>query len=351
MMFPNYKKINYYVQRNGNTLAMFTNEYEAHFAATVEKIKHPYDKITISMSNLVEVMGSRFFEDSFWSARKRRIIRSDSSILVNDLVNQSLPENNPGINIYQYSVPIYLADMTTPRVKVSVVQNGTVLSGLELHKKLQEGVPISDNFVPANGFDKHIVIIDMGGISKGKMWEFWGFEKINGQYQVGWGGIIDNVFSSIGIVPEINGEKWGATATSLPLLGGLILKDELESGVIPHMLAFAIKNPSGQEPKYIYPALRTDGNTSGNTGTIPAGQIFQFPEDIAINQNWCPMIKMMVEAVRDYGMILRDRSGNTTFYAECPHSNINPYLPYLNGKPVWEVIREFPFDKLQAVEF
>ena len=115
-----------------------------------------------------------------------------------------------------------------------------------------------------------------------------------------------------------------------------------------------IKNPTQNVPTFISPALRTDGNVSTNTGLIPAGQIFQFPADVVIEQTWTPLTKMMVAAVRDYGMILRDRAGCTCFYIEdISHWGLGkePYKAYYGNKPLWDVIEQYPFNQLKAVSF
>lgn len=283
------------------------------------------------------------FNNSLWSKKRTEAVSAQSDAFVAELINQTKGPGKTWMNSYQYSTPIYWVDSNTPKVPVAIVQNGNTLSSLALHQELQKGVPIPVNALPAAGTDGTITFIDVDSL---KLYEFWQFAKVNGQWQANWGGIINNVQTD-GVMPIVNGEHWGATATSLPASAGMILLSELASGAIPHALAFAIPSP---KYAFVSPANRSDGD---GDKLIPEGTAFKFPADIVIDPSWCPMIKMMVTAVRDYGMILRDRSGCVNFYAEDPTQygfKTDPYLAYYNGLQLWDIILQFPWDKLKAIE-
>ena len=51
--------------------------------------------------------------------------------------------------------------------------------------------------------------------------------------------------------------NWGATASSLPVIGGTMLLDELEQGSFDH--ALAINLPAPRADVFAWPAQRTDG--------------------------------------------------------------------------------------------
>lgn len=336
------KKINYYVKKNGVTIKNIKEDRSAFMEATLTKLEYPNDKIELTMSNLYEVQNPPLFANSFWCEKKRRIELPHSSLLVNDIVSQTSPSTNPWINTVEYSTPVYYADMSTP--KVQVYHTGQSGSNFERDMK---SVPVHPSWEPATGTDGHITIIDLAAK---RLWEFWKFKREDGKCFASWGGMMPDIFNN-GVVPKVGEEMRGATATSFPMLGGTILMDELEASVIPHMLAFSLRHP---EWSFIPPALRTDGSVGEATGVIPAGQIFQFPEDIVIDQTWTPLTKMMVTAVRDYGMIQRDRSGCFAFYIEdISHRGLGaePYKAYYGGKALWDVIKQFPFNQLKAVGF
>ena len=83
-------------------------------------------------------------------------------------------------------------------------------------------------------------------------------------WQAGWGGAMQNVSSDLGAYgPEAwRGATtyWGASASSLPIAGGLITLEDLERGEINHALAIAV--PKVRAGVYASPAERTDGKST-----------------------------------------------------------------------------------------
>lgn len=266
------------------------------------------------------------FKNTFWTFKSK--IAANSSELVADLVAQTKLAGKTWFNTNQYSTPFYVVPALANKIPMSIIQKGKTLTTTALHKRLQLGVPVNESMKPAGGTDAHLTIFD------GKtLFEFWKYSWNKGKPMAQWGGVIEDVNLSNGVFQPVNKELWGSTATSLPVSAGMIMLDELKNGVIPHMLACALPVPA---PTFVSPALRTDGNTTTSTGKIPAGQIFKFPADIAIDPKWCAMIKMMVAAVRDHGMIVRDKSGCVNFYGEDQtqyNFPANPYAFYYGGKP------------------
>jgi len=352
-MHSSIKKINYYLKKNGVTVYTFTDDRKAFIEAALLKQRCPHDVIELAMSNLYEIMNPPFFSKSFWCEKKRREVIADSDAMVTDLVTQTAPGTNPWINTTSFSTPVYYADATTPKVQVYHVK---YVSGVPVRQtnsnfeKDMKSVPIHPSWVPAAGSDEHITIIDY---ASNKLWEFWKFKRINGKCEAGWGGMIPDLSNSNGVVPKVGGELRGATATSLPLIGGTILFDELESDVIPHELCFSLRRPKWD---FIAPALRTDGDKGEANGIIPAGQAFQLPEDFKIPLDCVPLERMIYRCLIDYGMRQRDRSGNFCFYIEDISQRGlggEPYKAFLGGKPVWEIMARITsrFNQLKAVSF
>jgi len=288
--------------------------------------------------------------DSFWNTTlaDNESLNPNSANLVTQLVAET-KVSQPWFNTSKYSTGVYTVDSTvTAKVPVSIIRNGVTLSFTALHTLTSKGVPIPEGAVPAAGTDGHITILDT---ATDTLYEFWQLKKVNGQWQASWGGAIVNYSTSNGIMPIVTNaaggrEYWGATATGLPMVGGTIMLDELAAGVIPHVLAMSIPLPKNT---YVYPATRTDGHTTG-ANNIPEGTIFRFPPDVVINPNWSPLIKMMVVAIRDYGVVVRDKAGCVTFYGEDPtqYGSTNPYTQYYGGKPLWDVMNQMPWTQLQA---
>ena len=294
--------------------------------------------------------GEMFFSPtSFWNVKlsSTQPISSKSLALVGELTNQT-KYATPWINTDQYSTPLYYVNSSTPKAPVSIVQNGQVLSFTKLNTTLQKGVPIPTNIEVAGGTDGHVTIIDT---SADRLYEFWQFKKVNGAWQAAWGGVIDDLDHSSGIFTSTTNnvggvEYQGATGTGLPLIGGTILLSELKQGIIPHELALAI--PQATKGVFVWPAQRSDGYV---TGGIPEGTRFRFAPNVYINPSWPPLLKMIVTAIRDYGMVIRDQAGAVTFFGEdpAPYGGGNPYSSYYGGVNSWDLFDSFPWDKLQVL--
>lgn len=284
-------------------------------------------------------------------------IHPNSAGMVGELVRQCTPNGAdipyyPNINTTSYSAPIYLVkDPTTPKLPVRIVQNGAELSWSLMDQLLVKGIRIPENLQVSPGTDGEVAIWDQ---VDDILYEFWQMQKVNGAWQASWGGWIPDVSNAEGIFHTLpDGEKIGATATGLPLLGGAILLDELKAGIIPHCLGLAImQGPNA----WVWPAQRTDGGGPFFPGpnAIPAGTRFKFPSSIVIDPTWVPIVKMMVAAIRDYGCVVQDRAGAVCFYAEDRvrfGAGDQVAAGYFGGKAPWQFLdpRAFPFNKLQAL--
>jgi hypothetical protein len=152
----------------------------------------------------------------------------------------------------------------------------------------------------------------------------------------------------------LSGTNWGATATSLPVMAGTMMVNELRAGVIPHALAINVPNPRAKV--YSWPAERTDG-TSTDPNSIPEGARFRLDPTLNLDAlNLPPLIKAMAVAAQRYGMIVRDRTSvSLAFFAENPYPRyrINPYFgPHGLFANRWSgyFMKTFPWDHLQLLK-
>ncbi len=289
--------------------------------------------------------------NTFWNTplAANQAIHWNSSNLVNELVAETRMAG-PWINTTTYSTPVFYVNSQTPRVPIAIVQNGQALTFTKLWEESQKGVPVPSNVFASSGTDGHVTIINP---DTGELWEYWQFRKVNGQYQASWGGKIDNIYTSDGTMPIVKNsagadEYWGATATSLPIAGGLITLKDLQAGKISHELAVAIIQPKNT---FVWPAKRSDGYTTG-PNNIPEGTRFRFPANVYINPSWPPILKMIVAAIRDYGMVVRDKAGAVVLFGEDPtqYGPGDPYAAYYGGKQLWEIMGQMmPWNQLQAL--
>jgi hypothetical protein len=225
-------------------------------------------------------------------------------------------------------------------------------------KRLQQAfdaVPIPDDAVPADSPDAHLTVWQP---ATDRLWEFFRARKLADGWHAAWGGAIKNVSSSPGYYdehswPGLSGPHWGATATSLPVIAGTMLIDELQAGEIPHALALNI--PWAKPDVYAWPAQRSDGRST-DPNAIPEGARFRLDPALDIDKlNLPPMTHMIAKAVQRYGMIVRDQTGQAVgFFAEnFSQYGTNPYTGtngLFGGTPPNVLLRSFPWQHLQLLE-
>ena len=299
-----------------------------------------------SSSTAPKVESSRpFARTSVWNAplSANAPISPESDTLVSELKAQ-VTEAGTWIDTTQFSTPVYTVRAGQPKRPVILDTHGG--SADALASELRTGVPIPQGAQAALGTDRHMVIWQP---SHDTMWEFWEARQQNGTWHARWGGEMTHVSSNPGYFQKP--PDWGATATSLPLLGGLIRTRELRAGHIDHALALAI--PHAAAGAYTFPAQRSDGNDPNPTA-IPEGTRFRLNPRLDVNGLHLPAVtKMLAVAAQRYGIIVRDQSGVVSFYAEDPQpTGANPYSGphglFQNQYPN-NLLRAFPWQDLQVV--
>ena len=129
-----------------------------------------------------------------------------------------------------------------------------------------------------------------------------------------------------------------ARAVGTPLLAGMILPEDIESGVIAHALSFAIPgprntsfNPENPKPSdYFYPASTTETDFyNRDSDALASGQRIRLKQTIVDEEGQlideselAPITRMFLAALRDYGAYLVDNAGGFTFYAEDVHTAV-----------------------------
>ena len=249
---------------------------------------------------------------------------------------------SPYVNTTRYSAPVYTVPADQPTVHVTLDKANSA----DLQAAFDR-VPIPQGARPAAGSDAHMVVWQP---SRDTMWEFWGARRPSDGWHARYGGRMTNVSTSPGHYTE--NRRWGATATSLPLLGGLMRLDELKAGQIHHALAVAL--PQIRASAYSWPAQRTDGQSS-HPNAIPEGARFRIDPALDLSTiEMSPMVRAMAVAAQRYGIVVRDGAGAVTFFAEDPTpTGRNPFLGaggLFGGDYISEQLRAFPWKHLQVLK-
>jgi hypothetical protein len=170
-----------------------------------------------------------------------------------------------------------------------------------------------------------------------------------------------------GTDPAFEARGWLATATSLPLLGGMITFDDWSRGVIDHEVGISLRRDALRASLFAWPAQRGDGKVAG--ALIPEGTRLRLPADYPIDPNAPKLIRMIEQAAKTYGLVVWDGGVNVMFRMElqqtgnpqgvcpapstCTNAWLQPGGAFYNnaGKFVFptQMAQLFPWAALQAL--
>jgi hypothetical protein len=297
------------------------------------------------------VVGPRLFAvDSVW----KRPLAADAELdptsetLVRTL-RATVAETDAWITA-KASSPLYPVPANQPTVRVQLDDNTQWW-----RQSLQQAfaaVPIPDDAAPSGISDTHLTIWQP---ATDRLWEFFHARKLADGWHAGWGGAIAHVSRSPGYYderswPGLSGPHWGATATSLPVIAGTMMVDELKAGNIPHALALDI--PWAKPKLYAWPAQRSDGKST-DPNAIPEGARFRLDPRLNIDKlNLPPLVRTIAKATQRYGMIVRDQTGQgvSLFAENTAQYGTNPYPGLFGSTPSNVLMRAFPWQHLQLLK-
>jgi hypothetical protein len=276
-----------------------------------------------------------FAPASFWNSPipAESPVAPNSPGLVAELRRQVAAEG-AWINTTDYSVPIYTVAANQPRVRIKLDDGYTPL------QRDFTSVPLPWNAMPASGTDRHLTVVQP---ATDTLWDFWRLSRAADGWHARWGGKMVGVSSN----PGYFAAPLGATASGLPLLGGLMRVGELRSGHIDHALAIGI--PNVKAGSFVWPAQRTDGNST-SPAAIPEGTRFRLDPAVDVNAlGLPPAARTIALAAQRYGIVVRDVAGAVTFYGEDPApTRSNPYPALFGNRYPNQVLAGFPWDRLQV---
>jgi hypothetical protein len=269
----------------------------------------------------------RFFSDnSFWNQpvgpdpeiddRSREWI---------ELIRTEPNTPNIGINVTQWTIPVYEVDENTPTY---TVHRHRLTAEEQLHWDTKReyfghgpgfgpGVPIPEYALPDPEEDAHFAVIDR---EQKIAWDMWGFRiREDGSFESNTGMKYsltgDGVFHTTDL-DIMNGESvhfhGPSRASGVPAIAGLIMYDEVMAGKIRHKLAIATRFAAFQE--FVYPAAWTDGYTRGG---IPEGAVIQLDPNLDLEGfDLTEGEKVVARALQEYGAVVVDVAQGTPLYAE-----------------------------------
>jgi hypothetical protein len=245
-------------------------------------------------------------------------------------------------------VPVYTVPREQPMVSVTL---DSWDYGTPLAETFAAGVPIPADAAPANNTDQSLVVWQP---STDRMWEFFMLRRDAEGWHARWGGAMNGVSSNSGYFDADAfvgaSSRWGATATSLPLAGGLMLRDEVRRFRIDHALALSVG--SAKRGVWSWPAQRSDGENV-QPDAIPEGARFRLDPKLDLSKlDMPPMTRAMARAAQQYGIIVNNQTGQgLCFWAEDPtRYGINYRTDLFDGMYPTQYLRSFPWDHLQVLK-
>lgn len=299
-----------------------------------------------------------FATSSFWNTKLQpdAPIHPNSAKFVADLIRQTKPDASKGIQwppafACERCPSIYIVtDPNIPKVPVKIVSNGVTLAKTAIYKIFMEGIRIPVSALPSNVVDSAMGIWDkVDDIYS----DFWQMRKVNGEWQASWGGQIKDVSNSDGIMPTLidgygNPEKTGCTATGLPHAGHLIKLAELKAGVIPHVIGITTPNIPN---RWVWPAQRCDSGGPFYPDSPPEGTRYRLPADFIIPASAAPLTRMVMQAIKDYGIVQYDRGENVVIPIENTTQYGETIAQFMNGMTIYDanLLAQIPFDKFKVL--
>jgi hypothetical protein len=257
--------------------------------------------------------------------------------------------NGPWINTTDYSVPVYTVKRHEPTVAVRL-ENHRAEPTLS---RAWRNVPLPASAQPSAGTDGDLVVWQP---STNRLWEFWRLVHDATGWHASWGGVMRDVSQNPGVFGDgaYPGARpwWGVSASSLPLVGGLITLEDIERGNINHALAIAI--PGVRAGFYTSPAQRDDG-TSPEPLALPEGAHLRLNPKLDLSTlNLPPLILMIAKAAQRYGIFVRDKSSVVQFFAQDPAPlGADPYVGqqgYFESKYPNQLLAPFPWSELELLK-
>ncbi len=286
-----------------------------------------------------------------------------------------------------WTYPIYRASNNKTDVQVCMY-NGQTRKPDIVFGDLESGATVSvdapaGTIRPAGEDDGHLILFNPETNTE---WDYWQATTMRDSVCAGGGrgGIEGNTLLEVGAATFFDTTASGASAegqtsaaaSGAPLMAGLLLPEDFESGEIKHALKFSIPGPRNlsdgglekEKRDYAYPATSTEDIYAGynsDTNAMIMGSRIRLKDSIvdhfgnAINESaLSPATRQVLTALRKHGAYLVDGGGGFTFYAEEPHSgnldldSLDALLggtTSLDGQTPWQVLMAKVQNELSSI--
>jgi hypothetical protein len=187
-----------------------------------------------------------------------------------------------------YGIPFSVVPASQPKVRVTFTAYGS--------ESDRGPYPVPPSAKVEAGGDRHVLVAS----GDCKIYELYGAVRSGSGWQAASGAVFD--LRSNALRPA----GWtSADAAGLPILPGLVRRDEVRSGVIRHALRFTV--PTTQRG-YISPARHEAGSTS-NSAYPPMGARFRLKASYSLSRFHGESL-VILQALKTYGMFVADNGSS-----------------------------------------
>src|SRR6266545_7090 len=159
--------------------------------------------------------------------------------------------------------------------------------------------PYGDDLAREGPSDSHLLTVDQDTC---KLYETWATDYA-GPSTAGSGAIYDLRSN------QLRPAGWtSADAAGLPILPGLVRRDEVQAGLIAHAIRFTVQS---SDTSYLWPARHEAGSAS-NPNLPPMGARFRLKASFDIS-GFGPAAQVVLTAFKHYGLIVADNGSNWFF--------------------------------------
>lgn len=286
--------------------------------------------------------GSRIFpDDTFWYQRV-----GDAPVAADSDANAGIAS----FNVWKYNAAIVTVAADQPRVDVAFSDcqhKGYTPRGLTGDGGQFSQVPLPDDLSTNGGTDSSLALYSP---QTHELWEFWKLHREDGHWSACWGGHIPDTRTSPGYFEG----GFGTTATGLAGVAGAVHLADVRRGRIDHALTIAVRSAAPWK-HWSWPAQRSDGSSTTADVPVVEGQRFRLDPSVDVDALHLTRIgRLVAHAAQDYGLVVSDKAGTVSVGGEggaeeAAVTGRNPWHELLDGEKSYQVLKGFPWDRLQAL--
>lgn len=284
-----------------------------------------------------------FAKDSFWwkPLPASPPIASDSAAIVTNTLTPQVTRIS--LDRTSYTPQIVLARNTDPVVTFTFDASMGYTEHPQLISDHLTGIRIPVDAAPAAGTDQEVCIYNVDTRQYTDIWHATRTDATH--WEAAYAGTIPDASVSNGVhtVP------FGATASGLAFLPGMVGPDELAEGWIGHVIGIGLPRACLNNAVSA-PANRTDGEGTG-ANLISEGQRLILPRTVNVDSLGLTRTgKIIARAAQEFGLIVWDRGETSTTIraVNATGMTVDPYPQLLAGHAT-DPLAGFPVNQLQVM--